>query len=400
MKIGILRETKTPPDTRVPLTPAQCRAIMDAHDDVLIVVQPAEKRCYRDEEYRRAGVELQARLEDCDVLMGVKEVAIESLIQDKTYFFFSHTIKKQPYNRRLLQEVVKRHIRLIDYEVLTDDKGRRVIAFGRWAGIVGAHNTVHTWGKRTGRYDLPRMVHGADFAEARAHYGMIDVRDLRIVVTGTGRVSHGAAEVLDHAGLERVAPSAFLKSPSKDGVYTMLEPKHMFADADGSWSPAFFDDPSGYHSIVRPYAESANVLINGIFWDNRGPALLTREDMLAGVTLDVIGDITCDIAPDASLPSTIRPSTIAAPIYGYDPVRNAEAPPHEDGVVDVMAVDNLPNELPRDASQDFGEQFMAQVLNELLMPETSDMLHRATIARNGSLNEPFAYLDDYIHPTD
>jgi len=156
MKIGIIREEKNPPDSRVPLNPAQCRALMDQYP-IEIVVAPSPTRCFKDEEYSAEGIKLQADLTDCQVLMGVKEVPPTSLVADKIYFFFSHTIKEQPYNRSLLQTILKKNIQLIDYEVLTNDKGQRLIAFGVFAGMVGAHNGVMTYGRRTGAFELPRM---------------------------------------------------------------------------------------------------------------------------------------------------------------------------------------------------------------------------------------------------
>ncbi|RME33002.1 MAG: alanine dehydrogenase, partial [Deltaproteobacteria bacterium] len=141
MKIGLIREGKVPPDNRVPLTPDQCRFLMDRYE-VDIVVEPSPIRAFRDEEYAALGIPLRTDLSDRDILLGVKEVPIEQLIPGKTYFFFSHTIKKQPYNRPLLQAILRKRIRLIDYEVLTDESGKRVIAFGYFAGMAGAHNTI------------------------------------------------------------------------------------------------------------------------------------------------------------------------------------------------------------------------------------------------------------------
>ncbi|MEM8528259.1 MAG: alanine dehydrogenase, partial [Bacteroidota bacterium] len=194
MKIGIIREGKIPPDARVPLTPKQCRKI-EANFPVDISVEPSENRVFKDEEYVKQEVTLSKDMENCEVLMGVKEVPIDNLIPNKTYFFFSHTIKEQVYNRELLQAILAKNIRLIDYEVLTDEKSRRLIAFGRFAGMVGAHNGLWTYGKRTGIFELKRMKDYKDYAEAKAFYKAVQFPPIKIVLTGTGRVGKGAAEV-------------------------------------------------------------------------------------------------------------------------------------------------------------------------------------------------------------
>src|SRR6056297_1354366 len=154
MKIGILRETKSPPDRRVPLTPAQCNQLLQMYPDIELLVQPSLNRCFRDTEYMEAGLPVQENLKDCDILLGVKEVDIPALIPDKTYLFFSHTAKEQPYNRRLLQEICNMNITLVDYEYLTRADHSRVVAFGRWAGIVGAYNGIRAYGQRTGAFSL------------------------------------------------------------------------------------------------------------------------------------------------------------------------------------------------------------------------------------------------------
>jgi saccharopine dehydrogenase (NAD+, L-lysine forming) len=180
MKIGIIREGKTPADARVPLTPAQClqisKTMLDAklkYSDLHFIIQPSPIRCYSDKEYIDAGLTLSEDLSDCDILMGVKEVPVEQLIPNKTYLFFSHTIKEQSYNKKLLQAILKKNIRLVDYEMLTNRAGQRVIAFGRFAGIAGAHNGLMTYANRTNSFKLKQMIHFKDFAEAKAFYKTI-----------------------------------------------------------------------------------------------------------------------------------------------------------------------------------------------------------------------------------
>lgn len=279
MKIGIIREGKVPPDSRVPLTPKQCRYIMDKYP-VEVSVQRSPGRSYKNEEYEQAGVPLVDDVSDCEVLMGVKEVPIEQLLSGKTYFFFSHTIKEQSYNRKLLQAIIRKNIRLIDYEVLTNEKGQRLIAFGRFAGIVGAHNGIMTYGNRTGAFQLRRMKDCKDYAEAKSIYKTLKFPAFKTVVTGTGRVASGAVEVLDAMNIRRVEPADFVANDYEEAVYTQLSCKDYVKhkSADGVFDKLdFYANPQNYESIFMPYAKSADLMINGIYWDNQAPAFFTKK---------------------------------------------------------------------------------------------------------------------------
>ncbi|MEL6865212.1 MAG: NAD(P)-dependent oxidoreductase, partial [Bacteroidota bacterium] len=279
LKIGIIQEGKVPPDSRVPLTPTQCQKVQEQFP-VQMRVAPSPSRCYSDEEYRQAGVELQSDLSDCDVLMGVKEVPIKSLIDHKTYFFFSHTIKKQSYNRSLLQAILHQQIRLIDYEVLTNEKGQRLIAFGRFAGMVGAHNTMMTYGKRTGLYQVKRMHLCRDYAEAKVIYQNLQLPAAKIVLTGTGRVASGAAEVLKDMGIRQVSPQEYLQGSLDEMVFTQLDCEDYAERKDGQAFDlaTFFEHPQQFQSTFRAYALQSDIMINGIYWDNRAPAFFSLED--------------------------------------------------------------------------------------------------------------------------
>ena len=400
MKVGIVREGKIESDNRVALTPKQCRYLLDKYLDLQIFVQPSQERCFKDEEYRGQGIPLKENLAECDVLLGIKEVPIDLLLPNKTYLFFSHTIKKQPYNRELLRSILRQKIRLIDYECLRDSSGQRVIAFGRWAGIVGAHNAILTWGRRSGKFALQPMHQCHDWAEAQTYYQNLPLSQIKLVVTGEGRVANGATEVLDLMKIERVSPQAFLSQNSNKPVYTQLTVGNMYHKPGAtSFDEAhYYQHPEQYESIFEPYTHTANIMLNGIYWDRRIPVFFTTEDMKhEDFTIRVIADVTCDIAPNSSIPSTIRASSIQQPIYGYDPVLETETQPFKDRCIDVMAVDNLPNELPRDASEDFGNQLISQVWAELNQTD-SRMIYEATIALDGDLNKPYEYLRDYVSP--
>jgi len=399
IKIGIIKEGKTPPDTRVVLSPKQCALVMQRFPQVDICVQASPNRCYSDQEYMKEGISVQDTVDDCSVLLGVKEVLIEDLMVDKTYFFFSHTIKKQAYNQKLLQAVVNKNIRLIDYECLVNEKGERIIAFGHWAGVVGAHNALWTWGKKFNQFSLPRAIEVDDLQRLKEQYQSIDFPPVKIAVTGGGRVANGAFEILEAAGIHKVADDAVINNTFDKAVYIQLDTEELYARQSDSLydQNEFYADPTGYKSIIHPYLPHIDLFINAIYWNPKAPAFWTLEDMQQpAFGIKVIADITCDIAPDASIPSTLKPSTIADPVYGFD-VKNAkETQPFKSDTIDVMAIDNLPNELPRDASESFGNMFLNEVLPELVKPEISTMLHKASITKQGNLNEPFEYLRDYL----
>lgn len=399
MKIGIIREGKIPPDSRVVFTPSLCVDIK--HENNLeIVVQRSPNRCFSDETYSQKGVKLVDNVEDCDVLIGVKEVPIDQLIPNKTYFFFSHTIKAQPYNRDLLKAVIAKNIRLIDYEVLTNEDGQRVIAFGRFAGMVGAHNGLMTYGLRTKAFHLDRMNGFDRYADAVDQYNKIDFPPIKVVVTGNGRVANGSCEVLDDMGFKKVSTDQYFSDEFDGPVYTQLACEDYAERIDGQpyTNQDFYGNPSLYQSRFEPYTKVSDIFINGIYWDTKAPVFFTKEDMKSdNFKIKVIADVTCDIAPEASVPSTIRPSTIADPIYGYDPLSEAECEPFTANSIDIMAVDNLPNELPKDASESFGNQFISEVLLNLIGGYDNAMIERATIAADGNLGKHFEYLEDYVN---
>lgn len=398
MRIGIIREGKVPPDTRVPLTPKQCAYIMDKYP-IEIWVQPSENRSFTNEEYENEGVILTERMSDCDVLMGVKEVPIQNLIADKTYFFFSHTIKKQVYNRKLLQAIVDKNIRMIDYEVLKKD-GKRIIAFGRWAGIVGAHNALWTYGQRTKSFELPRMFTFKNFKAVKAFYHQhLELPPIKIVLTGTGRVGSGSAEVLDEMGIRKVKPREFLTETFDEPVYTQLICKNYAGRIDESPfnKDEFYSNPEWFKSIFEPYTKVADIMINGIYWDNAAPQFFTKAEMKEpDFNIKVIADVTCDIAPVSSIPSTLYPTTIEEPVFGYNPETEKAEAPYQAHTIDMMTIDNLPNELPRDASESFGKQFINHVIDELLDKENSEIMRNARITKNSDLTAKFEYLRSYL----
>ncbi len=396
MKIGIIREGKYPPDSRVPLTPAQC-AFIKKKFNVELIVQPSKVRCIKDDEYVAADTILSDDLSSCDILMGVKEVPTNQLLEGKTYFFFSHTIKKQPHNQQLLWAILDKKIRLIDYEVLTNENGQRLIAFGKFAGMVGAHNALWTYAQRTNAFELPRMYTLKDYAEAVSFYKTLSLPAIKIVLTGTGRVASGVALVLRDMGIEQVSTDDFLQKSFDKAVFAQLDCEDYAARKDETTFDLsdFFKNPHHYKSIFAPYTNVADIMVNGIYWDNRAPTFFSKEEMASEeFNIKVIADVTCDIAPVASIPATLKATTIADPVFGYNPDTGEEASPYTPNVIDMMTIDNLPNELPRDASTAFGEQFIKHILPELLK-KNSEVIERAIIAEGGVLGKYFQYLTDY-----
>jgi saccharopine dehydrogenase (NAD+, L-lysine forming) len=398
IKIGIICEGKTPPDARVVLTPDQCHTVMQQFAGVEVVVQPSPVRCFSDSDYTTLGISLQADLSDCDVLLGVKEVPVSQLIPEKTYLFFSHTIKKQPYNQALLRTVLEQRIRLIDYEVLTDDRGERLIAFGYYAGVVGAHNALWTYFKRTGKFTLPRMRDTFDYAAMQQVYAQTQWPPVKIVVTGGGRVASGAIQNLKDMGIQQVNPASFLADTFPHAVFTQLNACDYVQRKDGQpfEKPHFYQFGHEYEAAFMPFAAQADIFINCIYYDKKAPAFFTLEEMAQPeFKIQVIADVTCDIMPGASVPCTVQPSTIAVPVYGFDAHTGTVGQPFQQNTIDVMAIDNLPSELPRDASAFFGRQLIANILPELLKGRASEVIVRGMIAENGQLGPYFTYLEDY-----
>ena len=399
MKIGVVREGKTPPDQRVPLTPAQCAELKRSYPEVELVVESSEVRRITDDEYRAEGINVVKDLSGCDVLLGVKEVPLNELIPDTTYLFFSHTYKLQPYNAKLLRTIVDKRIRLIDYELIKRANGRRVIGFGRWAGIVGAYNGLRAWGMRHGTFALPRAIDCADMKDMVSHAKAVDLPShMKIVLTGGGRVGMGAHELLTSLGLREVHADAFLKEDFNEAVFTRLDVEQYNARTDGKPfdMEGFMADATGYKSTFMPYAAVADMYIAGHYWAEGSPFLFTREDMKsASWNVKVVADVSCDI--DGPVACTLRPSTIADPLYGYNPTTESECAMDDPSGVTVMAVDNLPCELPRDASHGFGKEMMAHVIPLLVGGDRDNMLTNATeTTLEGALAPKFAYLQDYI----
>ncbi len=400
MKIGLLREGKIPPDERVALTPEQCVELKRVWPEVELVVQESEVRRIPAEEYVSAGIEMVSDVSDCDILIGVKEVNEEDLIEGKTFLFFSHTYKLQPYNAKLLKAVLDKKVSLIDYEMLKKPDGRRIIGFGRWAGIVGAYNGLRAWGLREKSFQLPRAIDGKDLEEMIASArSIVYPKGMKIVLTGFGRVGLGAAELLDAVGIPKVEKDEFLAGEVTDGpIYTHIGLEEYNARIDGKEfdRESFMADPSQFESCFLPYALNADVYIAGHYYGEGSPYIITREDFKnVDLRLKVVADVSCDI--DGPVACTLRPSTVADPVYGYDPINECECAFDKEGAITVMAIDNLPCELPRDASKGFGREMLDHVIPLLIEGDRDGIIEGAReTGLDGKLCEKFKYLEEYV----
>jgi saccharopine dehydrogenase (NAD+, L-lysine-forming) len=400
MRIGILRESKKPHDERAPLSPEQCKSLVNKYSNLKIIVQPSDIRCFKDEEYLDEGLAVKEDLSDCDVLMGVKEVNTDELIPDKTYMFFSHTIKKQEQNKNLLKTILRKNIRLIDYEVLTDDNGLRVAGFGHFAGLVGAYNGLRAYVLRLGKTAPKPAYLCKDLCEMKNEIRNFKVPGIKIAVTGGGRVANGVMELLNVAGVKKVSVDDFLnKSGYNIPVYAQLEPEHYVKRKDGLIFSLqhFFDNPDQYESNFERFFTHTDMLISAAYWDPRAPLLFNLKQVKKrNFSIKVIADITCDI--NGSIPTTKRASTIENPFYDYNRVTGELREPFSNKEnITVMAVDNLPCELPRDASVDFGKMFSEKVIPALLGDDPLEMIKKATITLNGYLTDNFKYLEDWVN---
>lgn len=398
IKFGVIKEGKVPSDERVALTPAQIVNLkIIGGEQVEFNIQTSAVRRIQDSEYRSANLTVVENLEDCDVLIGVKEVPITDLIPNKTYLFFSHTIKKQPYNKPLLKAILDKKITLIDWECLRDENDHRLIGFGRYAGIVGTYNGFRALGKLHGNYELKRATDCADRVELNLELTKISLLPIKILLTGAGKVAKGALEVLTEIGVRKVEINEYLTQSFDEAVYCQIDFHDYFRkDGDNEFTTQeFMANPSLFKSDFMKYAQVTDFLITGHFWSSQSPFLFTREDAKsADFNIKLVADISCDI--DGPIASTLRPSTIADPFYGYDPILEQEVPFGTKNSIAVMAVDNLPCELPRDASNDFGEMFTEHVFPAFLNGDQNTILKRATIAEDGAITDEFAYLRSWV----
>ncbi len=397
MKFGIITERKNPPDRRVVFSPEALLKLKNTFPEASIKVEHSDIRVFSDDDYKNLGFEVANDISDCDVYFGVKEVPIEALIPNKKYFFFSHTIKKQTYNRKLLQAILEKNIELYDHETIVDAKHKRLIGFGRYAGIVGAYNAFRAFGIKFELFQLPKAetLNGKEALVAKLKRTLLPT--LKIVLTGEGKVGNGAKEILDAMHIKPVSVENFLTKNYSEPVYVQIDYLDYNKRIDGKPSSKkdFFTNPKAYISDFERFTKVSDIYIAGHFYANDAPVILTREMLLASdCKLKVVADVSCDV--NGPIACTLRASTIQDPFYGYYPFENKEVDVFHPAAIVVMAVDNLPCELPKDASEGFGEMFLEHVIPAFFNGDKDGILERAKMTENGKLSSNFSYLQDYV----
>lgn len=398
MKFGLIKERKNPPDRRVVFTPEEVARLKEQYPEAEVKVESSDIRVFTDEQYRALGIEVTQDVSDCEVLFGVKEVPVDALIPNKKYFFFSHTIKKQAHNRKLLKAILEKNIDLYDHETIVDANHKRLIGFGRYAGIVGAYNGMRAFGLKFELYSIPKAetLHGKDELIAKLRRQVLP--PIKIVLTGHGKVGMGAKEILDGMKIKEVSPEHFLSKIYAEPVYTQIDVTDYYKRNDGQEATKadFYANPTEYTSNFERFSKVSDIFMAGHFYGNDGPEILSREMLNAPDNkIKVVADISCDV--DGPIACTIKASTIADPLFGYLPSENKEVPYMHPGAVVVMSVDNLPCELPKDASEGFGEMFMKHVIPAFFNGDKDGILARAKVTEKGQLTPKFGYLQDYVN---
>ena len=397
MKFAIIQERKSPPDRRVVLDPTSCQKLLSNFPSAELLIETSPKRIFSDTAYSEAGFNVVEDVSTADVMIGVKEVPIEALIPNKSYFFFSHTIKKQPYNRNLLRAILDKNITLYDHETLVSEHNHRLIGFGYYAGVVGAYNGMRALGLKENCFELPKATTLNGHAELHTELDKISLPKIKIILTGTGRVGQGAKEILDHLKIKKVSVDQFLNEDFSEAVYVQLDVFDYCERIDGEQlgKSDFFLHPEAYRSIFDRFTAVADMFVAGHFYGKGAPAFFTREQVKTDAfKLKVVADISCDI--DGPVACTIRPSTIESPIYGYDPQTETEVNFKNANAIAVMAVDNLPCELPKDASEGFGKIFVKDIIPSFFNDDAYGVLERSRMTQNGQLTPTFSYLQAYV----
>jgi alanine dehydrogenase len=397
MKFGIVKERKNPPDRRVVFTPEELVRLQKQHPEVTVQVESSDIRVFSDENYSKLGIEVAEDISDCDVFFGVKEIPVDALLPNKKYFFFSHTIKKQSHNQKLLRAILDKNIELYDHETIVDANNKRLIGFGRYAGIVGAYNGFRAFGIKYDLFNIPKAETLQNKEDLIARLKRQTLPNIKIVLTGHGKVGMGAKEILDGMKIKQVSTNDFLTKIYSQAVYTQIDVLDYNKRLDGQVldKTDFYINPQEYTSNFERFTKVADIFMAGHFHANGSPDILTLEMLKkSDLKIKVVADISCDV--EGPIASTLRASTIAEPFYGFLPIENKEVPYTHPGSIMVMSVDNLPCELPKDASEGFGEMFMEHVIPAFFNNDKDGILARAKMTENGKLTQRFAYLQEYV----
>ena len=406
--LAVLAEARID-ENRVPFSPTQISYLLNKFSNLKIIVQPSKRRCFKDKDYLKAGAQITDNLYSSNIIFGVKEVDISTLVKDKIYLFFSHTSKVHQhigqvtkdkaiiYKKELLKEVIKKNITLIDYENIRDASGEgyRYLGFGRFAGIIGAYNTLNLYLKLNEKLQLPRAFEINNYEQVKKLISKQNFNKLKILLTGSGRASKGAIELLKHANIRQVSINDYLSNKYDEAVFCNISAKKHIERKDGKNSSYqdFILNPHEYNFKVKNYLFDTDIFIACHYWDPKFPKLFYPKQINEFKNLKIIGDVTCDI--NGSVPTTIRSTSISEPYYSINTDQMKEIELGNKGIA-VMAVDNLPSELPRDASVEFGSSVISEIL-PYLIDKDDGRINRATTASNGKFCENFTYLNDFIN---
>ena len=398
--IGIVRESRND-ENRTPLVPEHIKKYKESNPNINFIIQPSNSRCFSDEEYELCGAKINENLNECSIIFGVKEIDPNILINNRTYLFFSHTFKinKQQKNieknkKDLLLSILNKKITLIDYENIRGKNGTRCLGFGRFAGIVGCYNTLNLLLKVLGKQSLASAYKINDYERLVLNLKNLYFPKTKILVTGDGRVAKGVIELLNQTNIKAVSKKDFLEKKFDQPIFCNLETKDYVTNNSSTNFNLehFINNPQDYSSSALQYLKETNILISAHYWDPSSPKIFENEDLKDLQNLKIVGDITCDI--NGSVPTTIRSTTIEEPNYWIERYNLKEIDENNDGIA-VMAVDNLPSELPRDSSTEFSEGIIKEVLPFLLKEDDGRILN-GTITKDGSFLEKYNYLNNYI----
>ena len=404
--LSIIRESRQD-DNRTPLTPEQVSKLLKTYDNLKILVQPSKTRCFKDNDYYKAGATLCEDISTSDIIFGVKEVEVSHLIENKTYIFFSHLSKIQKdtnqatqgtpgmNKKELLREILKKNITLIDYENIRNDSGIRYLGFGRFAGIVGCYNTLNLNLNLERKIFLPRAFEIKKYEKIKEIINSQNFDKLKILLTGRGRAAKGAIEILEHANFKQISLKEYLNKKYNDPVFCNISAKeHVERNDNKSYSKEdFILNPNKYISKVKNYLTKTDIFIACHYWNPKFPKLFSLEEIKKFKHLKIIGDITCDI--NGSIPTTVRSTTIEKPYYSFDVNSFQETHLNKEDIA-IMAVDNLPSELPRDSSEEFGKGVLSQVI-PFLITDDDGRIKKATIVSKGKLCTLYDYLKYFIN---
>jgi len=404
--IGILKESR-PDESRAPIAPSQVSLIIEKYPDINIIVQPCDNRTFKNNEYSEFGAKISDDLNNCDLLFGVKEVDVNRLVPNKDYIFFSHTYKlnKETLSnaqgtpgmdkKELLKSILSKKIKLIDYENIRAANGARYLGFGRFAGIVGCYNTLNLFLLQNNFQPLARAYKINDYERIKNNLSEVRFPNFKLLVTGDGRVNKGVQEILKYTNIKQVSKEEFLKSNFEYPVYCNLETKDYVIHKNQKPFELkhFIEFPREYESQTYEYLKESDLFISAHYWDPSSPKIFTKDQTKQFSKLKIIGDVTCDV--DGSIPTTIKSTTIEEPNFFLNTETFSETNKSSSNLA-VMAVDNLPSELPRDSSTEFGNDIINTVIPFILGKDDGRILN-STITTEGRFLEKYNYLDEYIN---